>query len=175
MSRIEDICSLEFVQSVLHDGVPIDGMIETLVLKADEEARNVGSLEELEGESIPDGDLRILKTCPMVPVINAVKKHNLAETGEDALPAYYREIVERCIEQYPGEAAILHPLCIVHQAMRDVISSGKGTLTRQIACRSGATGEVVFANKGLSAANLTEEQARGKIDGYACMYMTRAL
>lgn len=175
MLGIERICNVEFIHSVLTDGADVDRVIETLVLKADAEADSVGSLEELEGSSVQDGDVRVLEKCPMVPTLNTIKKDNLAETGKEELPGFYGEIVQRYAQQHPDEAAVLHPLCIVHQAMRDIIGSRKGHLTRQIACRSGATGKVVFANNGLSLANLTEDQAKEKIDGYACMYITKAL
>ena len=175
MLGIERICSLAFIHSILWEGVDADEVIEALVLKAVEEAKNVKSMEEFEGESIHDGDLRILKKCPMVPTLNIIMKENLAQTGKEELPVFYREIVEKFIGQHPDEAAVLHPLCIVHQSMRDIISSEKRCLARQIACRSEATGKVVFAKNGLSLANLTENQARDKIDVYACMYITKEL
>jgi hypothetical protein len=59
--------------------------------------------------------------------------------------------------------------------MRDIIGSQKGHLIRQVACRSADTGKVVFAKNGLSLANLTEEQAKDKIEGYACMYIQKEL
>ncbi|MFQ6056108.1 MAG: hypothetical protein ACE5J3_09025 [Methanosarcinales archaeon] len=175
MLGLQKICNLDFISSVLQEGEDIDNIIETLVLKADEEAENVKELEELEGKSIKDGNLRILKECPMMPVLAIIKKENLAETGKEELPVFYGEIVKKYIEHHPDEAAVLHPLCIVHQAMRDIIGSQKGHLTRQVACRSCDTGKVVFAKNGLSLANLTEEQAKDKIEGYACMYIQKEL
>lgn len=175
MLTIQKICSVEFVHSVLREGADIDQIIEALVLKAEEEAGKVESLEELEGESIYDGDLRMLQKCPMVPLLNSIKKEELARTGKEALPGFYRDIVERAIEQNPGEGSLLHPLCIVHQAMRDIISSQKGSITRQIACRSADTGKVVFARNGLLLAGLTEDQARDQLDGLACLYITKPL
>ena len=175
MLAIQRICSLDFIHSVLSEGADIDRMIEALVLKADAEADNIGSLEELEGEAAEEGAIRILKKCPMEPLLDILRKENQAATGRKELPAFYQSIVERFIEQNPGEGAQLHPLCIVHQAMRDVIGSHHGRLTRQIACRSSSTRKVVFSKNGLSLAGLTEGQAREKVNHYACMYMTREL
>lgn len=175
MLDIQRICTLDFVHSVIRKGEDVDTIVEALVLKADEEAKNVNSLEELEGEAIEEGAIRILKKCPMVPVLEIIRKENLARTGREELPAFYQDIVDRFIEQHPGEGAQLHPLCIVHQAMRDIIGSHKGRLTRQIACRSPFTGKVVFSQNGLNLANLTVDRVRDKIEGHACMYMTRKL
>ncbi|MBI2848705.1 MAG: hypothetical protein HYX88_01040 [Chloroflexi bacterium] len=175
MLSLQRICSLDFINTVLREGADVDEVVETLVLKAEEEAKNVDSLQELEGEAIEDGEIRILKECPMVPILDMVRKENLVRTGREELPMFYQDIVERFIEQNPGEGAILHPICIVHQAMRDIIGSEKGALTRQIACRSTSSGKVVVSRNGLSIANLTEHQARDAIDGYACMYIIRKL
>lgn len=175
MLAIQRICSLEFIHSVLSEGADIDQVIEALVLKADAEAKNVGSLEELEGEATEEGAIRILKKCPMEILLDAIRKENQATTGRKELPAFYQSIVDRFIEQNPGEGGQLHPLCIVHQAMRDVIGSYHGRLTRQIACRSASTRKVVFSKNGLGLAGLTESEARDRLKSYACMYMTREL
>ena len=175
MLELQKICNIDFIHSVIKEGEDIDKIVEALVLKADEEAQNVGSLEDLEGECIQDGNLRILKQCPMIPILNEIKKENLAETGKEELPTFFQEIVDRFIEQQPNEGSILHPLCIIHQAMRDIIGSQKGYLNRQVACRSADTGKVVFGNNGLSLANLDENQTRDKIDGKACIYLQKEL
>lgn len=175
MTAIERICNLEYVCSVLQEEKNVDEIVETLVLKAVAEAPSVESLDKLEGPYIVDGSLRILKQCPMMQVLKAIAKENLARTGKESLPNFYKNIVSRYIEENPGEGAVLHPLCIVHQAMRDIISSEKGTVTRQIACRSAMTGEVVFAKNGMALAGMTVEQAESKLGNYACLYATKAL
>ncbi len=175
MLAIQKICDLEFIHTTLQKEKDIDKIIEELVLKANEEAKNVVSLKELEGDCIQEdnSDLRILKKCPMNHVFNIIKKENYTQTGKDELPEFYKGIVAKFVEQHPGEAAVLHPLCIAHQAMRDIIASKKGTFTRQIACRSTTTGKIVVAKNGLSTAKLTEDQARSKLEGYACLYIQK--
>lgn len=175
MSKIHELCNLDYIHSVIREGEDIDTIVESLVLKADEEAPNVESLEELEGEAVHDGDLRILEKCPMKPVLDDIKKENLAKTGKEELPAFFQEIVDRFIKQHPNEGSLLHPLCIVHQAMRDIIGSKEGYINRQVTCRSSDTGKVVFAKNGLSLANLTEDEARAKIEGKACIYLQKKL
>lgn len=176
MPEIQRICNIEFIRATLREGTEVDELIEALVRKAQEEAENVETLEALEGEVIQDDDeLRILKECPMVSLLGLVKKETLARTGKDELPGFYKEIVQRYSERNPDDAAILHPLCIFHQVMRDVIGARNGKLTRQVACRSGESGKVVISENGRLLANLTEDRIREKIDGYACLYMQRPL
>ncbi|NOY75447.1 MAG: hypothetical protein GXP32_06610 [Kiritimatiellaeota bacterium] len=175
MPQLEKICNLAFIRSILQEGVDIDELIEDLIQKAYDAAKKVNSMEELEGESVQDGDLRILKECPMASLINLIKKESLVQTGKEELPGFYHEIVQRYFEQHPGETALLHPLCIIHQAMRDIIGCEKGCLTRQVACRSTSSGKVVIAQNGISSANLTEDQAREKIEGRACIYTKKIL
>jgi GTPase Era involved in 16S rRNA processing len=175
MAELQRICNADFIRSTLRKDDEIGQIVEALVLKAAEEAERVGSLEELEGESFPDANVTILKKCPMEPVLAVIKKEQLAQTGREELPGFYQVIVNKFIEEQPDDAAVLHPLCIVHQAMRDIVGSQKGSLTRQVACRSAASGAVVFSKNGLASANLTAARAREKINGYACMYIQKKL
>lgn len=70
----------------------------------------------------------------MSKLINTIKEKRFQETGKKDFPDFYKKIIQRYIEKYPSEAAVLHPFCIVHQAMREIIgASSNDVLIRQIA------------------------------------------
>ena len=79
--------------------------------------------------------------------------------------------------QFKNEA-VLHPLCIIHQTIREEfasrISKGKGILhTIIVACRSSKTGRVVFSKWGLKTANIKREEILRWIEGFACAFHMR--
>ena len=172
MIKLQEICNLEFAEKVLQENINVDDLIETLVLRAHKEAPNIKSQEELEGKSIQKGDAVLLKQCPMVKVINEIKEKNFQKTGKREFPDFYKKIIQRYIEKYPDEAAVLHPFCIVHQAMREIIGASKDFLIRQIACRS-ADGKIVMSKNGLKAANLTADEVKAMIEKHACLYLKK--
>lgn len=177
---LEKICNLDFVHQLLEDNKNngIDHLIELLVLKALEEAKNVSSLKSLEGESSAKGNLRILKTCPMASTLNAIKKENLAKTGKKKFPKIFQDIVQKYLEKYPNEGAILHPLCIVHQAIRDIIASKKNFISRGIACRGAACHSpkkenIAYSKEGIHLSGKTKKQVTTLIKGHSCVYLLK--
>ncbi|MBU2222319.1 MAG: hypothetical protein KJ722_06835, partial [Candidatus Omnitrophica bacterium] len=170
MIKITDELNLEYVKGLLQYGVDINEMVVKLEEKGRQLAQNIESLEELEGEVEVEGELCVLKQCPMVSVLNAVKKANAELTGEENLPDFYPQIVKDYIENHPEEGAILHPLCIVHQRIRKAFGEKHGFEIQQIACRSGSTGKVVYSKKGLEKAKMNEEEVSKAIGQGACLY-----
>jgi len=124
-------------------------------------------ISKLEGEGAVVGDLFILKKCPMAPLFPDFKDNG-------SFPDYWSSLPEEYMKQMRNEA-ILHPLCIVHQAFRDELAKmiPKGTSfvhSIAVACRSGGNGKVVFNNFGLQFTTLTKEQVHEAINGMACAF-----
>jgi len=124
-------------------------------------------LVELEGPGFRDKDLIILNECPSVPLMSEFKI-------EGEFPDYWSKIPQQYMDSFKNEA-ILHPLCIVHQTFRDLLASqipkGRGVVhSIGVACRSGATGKVVYSDFGLSSSVATKEEINNVIDGYACAF-----
>lgn len=124
-------------------------------------------LVELEGDGFRSKDLIILNECPSAPLFPDFK-----EDGE--FPEYWTKLPQLFMEKFKNEA-ILHPLCIVHQTCRDLLASqipkGKGVVhSIGVACRSGATGKVVYSEFGLSSSIATKEDIDKVIDGFACAF-----
>ena len=92
-------------------------------------------------------------------------------------PAFHKDIVDGYMEQNPGSNALLHPGCIAHQVARQLIArsievDGVGALNYyQLACRSLASGKVVYDDNGLETVGMSKEKANKLIDGYACLYV----
>lgn len=172
MTELDKICNLEFIEKVLQENIDVDKLIEQLVLKAHEAAPTVESLEKLEGKSIKKGNIVLLKHCPMIKIIQTIKEKNFKKTGKKDFPAFYKKIIQKYTEKYPDDAAILHPFCIVHQAIREIICASKNILARQIACRD-SSGKVATSKKGLKLASLTEDEVKDMIKEYACAYFTK--
>ncbi len=127
-------------------------------------------LTHLEGEGFRDGDVFILKACPMVPVFGEFKENGI-------FPEFWSSTTREYTEQFKNEA-LLHPLCIVHQTFRDILTSkipkGRSYVhSVTVACRSGASGEVVHSNYGMKLAGVTAEEINEKIDGWACAFYAR--
>jgi hypothetical protein len=81
------------------------------------------------------------------------------------------------MEQNPGSNALLHPGCIAHQVARQLIVrnievKGMSNLNYyQLACRSLASGKVVYDDNGLEAIGMSKEKATQLIEGFACLYV----
>ena len=124
-------------------------------------------LVELEGAGFRDKDLIILNECPSVALFPEFQTN-----GE--FPEYWSRIPQEYMDKFKNEA-ILHPLCVVHQTFRDLLASqipkGRGVVhSIGVACRSGATGKVVYSDFGLSSTVATKEDIEKVIDGFACAF-----
>ena len=172
-TELEKICTVEYIESLLNKYVDVDELIEKLVLKAHDEAPNIESLKKLEGESITTNDLVLLKKCPMANIIKQIKEKNLQETGKREFPPFYKKIIMKYKEKYPDEAGILHPFCIIHQSMREIIADNKHEFIRHIACKSSDTGELAVSKNGLKQANISLEKLEKLIEEHACAYLKR--
>jgi hypothetical protein len=172
MIYIIEALNPKYINSVLQYGAKIEDMIKQLEQKGNDLAETVKTLKELEGVSLIKGGLHILVKCPMVPVLESVKKANAEFTGEPSLPDFYPQLVEAYINKHPFDAGVLHPLCIAHQQIRKAFGAKHGLEIQQIACRSDS-GEVVYSQQGLKAAGLTEAQACKEIGENACLFICK--
>ncbi len=132
--------------------------------------RKNSPLTKLEGPGMRYGDLIILKRCPSVPLFDFFRDK------EGRFPEYWKTLPEEFMKQFQNEA-ILHPLCIVHQAFRDILAShipkGTGVVhSIAVACRSG-TGKIVYSEFGLKLAGRTKRDVEKKIEGFACAFLVR--
>ncbi len=165
MPYLSDKLSADFVMEILKEGLDVNNLINVLENTGFELAGEVKSLEELEGESVKDGDVYILKSCPMSNVIEEIKRRN-----NGSFPEYFRNIVDVYLKRSQRRRAILHPLCIVHQIIRKTFGQEKGMYFQQVACRSIKTGEVVFDDDGIVMSGLSEEEIKEMIKDSACIY-----
>lgn len=164
MAEISRLITLTFVNEIFRQGRPVEEIISDFETKGFEMGELVDDLEKFEGESIIKDSLRILKACPMAPLLAEIKRLN-----NGILPEHFDDVVNQYKTRYPRRAGILHPLCIVHQIVRKTFGMKKDLYFEQIACRS-ASGEVVFCEDGLVMSGLSEQEARELISGYACLY-----
>jgi len=128
-------------------------------------------MQELEGSGKRKGDLIILDDCPVAglhdPAIELFK-----EGGK--FPPEWEAIVEEYKQVFKNDA-ILHPLCIVHQRIREELAKkipkGKSFVhATEVACRSMATGKVVYSEWGMQLSGETKEDIEKLIDKKACIY-----
>jgi hypothetical protein len=133
--------------------------------------RGETELVELEGAStIQEDDVVILRGCPMA---DEMAKLNV----DGKAPAFHKDIVNDYMDQNPGSNALLHPGCIAHQVARQLITRGieiegiQGLNYYQLACRSMASGKVVYDDNGMKTIGMNKETADRLIDGYACLYV----
>jgi len=187
---LAQVLNAEALGDVLVQGRPVEDIVEGLFNKGSElagslsvrsyagweefkraHAQGTTELVQLEGESnLVDSDVVVLVRCPMA---EEMKKFNV----DGQSPAFHKEIVEKYKEQNPGSNAILHPGCIAHQVARQIAVmqmsvQGSGAINYyQLACRSGATGKVVFDDNGLEAVGMTKEQAQALVENQACLYV----
>ena len=170
MSKLVDEITVDYLKEFLQYGEKADKMEKTLETKGKALATEIEFLEELEGEATDAENLKALLDCPMTNVLKEIKKVNEELTGENAFPDFYKDIVDEYKKKYPDDAAILHPLCIVHQSIRKTFGKIHGQEIQQVACRAMATGDVVYSKKGLGANGISEEKAKEMLEGKACLY-----
>jgi len=126
---------------------------------------------KLEGSTERDGNVVVLKQCPMTRLLKEV-------SVDGKLPDFYQAIVEKYVQIYKNKGAILHPFCIVHQVIRAHVGEhikvgGRMLSVYQVACRSMSSGKIVYANEGMSKVDMTKEEVDAKLDGNACMYLIK--
>lgn len=133
--------------------------------------QNTDPMQELEGKGIRKGDLIILEDCPVA----GLKEHpiDLFKTG-NRFPPEWDAIVEEYKQVFKNDA-ILHPLCIVHQRIREELAKKipKGDSymhATEVACRSMTSGKVAFSDWGLQLSGETKEEVEKLIDKKACVY-----
>jgi len=128
-------------------------------------------MQTLEGKGSRKGDLIILDDCPVAglhdPAIELFK-----EAGK--FPPEWEAIVDEYKQVFKNDA-ILHPLCIVHQRIREELAKkipkGKSFVhATEVACRSMSTGKVVYSEWGLQLSGESREQIEKLIDKKACIY-----
>lgn len=128
--------------------------------------------DKLEGKADRDGNVMILKNCPMSKLLN-----DMMVDGK--LPQFYQRIVDKYKEIYKTKGAILHPFCIVHQVIRATVGEhikvgGKKLKVYQIACRSMSSGKVVYATEGMNRVEMDKDEVDRKIESKACMYLLKS-
>ncbi len=128
--------------------------------------------DKLEGKADRDGNVMVLKNCPMAKLLNDM-------TVEGRLPDFYQRIVDKYKEIYKTKGAILHPFCIVHQVIRATVGEhikvgGKRLKVYQIACRSMSSGKIVYASEGMNRVDMKKDEIDAKIEGKACMYLLKS-
>jgi hypothetical protein len=188
--KVAQVLNESVLRELLREGAPVEQIVENLFEKGHELFKAVGKrkyatwqafkkeqladgteLVELEGPaSIDRADVVILRGCPM--------SEEMGKLNTDGKPpAFHKDIVDGYMQQNPGSNAILHPGCIAHQVARQLIVrnieiAGAHSLNYyQLACRSLATGKVVYDDNGLAAIGMSKEKASELVDGYACLYV----
>lgn len=165
MAGFSELIDIDWLMGVLDEQKPIEEIIGVLEEKGFELGQQIDSIEALEGEVIHKGDLRILPLCPMTPLLKAIM-----ERYRGKLPDSFHRIVESYRERHPQQAAVLHPLCIVHQTIRKTFGMAHDEYFEEVACRSLSSAEVVISEQGLVMSGLTEDEAREIIKDAACLY-----
>lgn len=123
----------------------------------------------LEGEADRDGNIVVLRNCPMTAILSSVMV-------DGKLPEFYQNIVDKYTAIHKTKGAILHPFCIVHQVIRETVGEhvkvgGKPMKVSQVACRSVNSGKVVYATEGTKKVAMEKPEIDKKIKGKACMYL----
>jgi len=128
-------------------------------------------MQQLEGKGTRKGDLIILDDCPVA----GLKEHpiDLFKEGEQYPPSW-DAIVEEYKQVFKNDA-VLHPLCIVHQRIREELAKKipKGDSfvhATEVACRSMTTGKVAYSDWGMQLSGETKEEVEKLIDKKACIY-----
>lgn len=137
----------------------------------EEHEKGKDPFDKLEGQADRDGNLLVLKNCPMTKMLGEVMV-------DGKLPEFYQKIVDKYKEIYKTKGAILHPFCIVHQVIRATVGErikvgGKQLKVYQVACRSMSSGKIVYATEGMNRVELSKEDIDKKIEGKACMYIIK--
>ena len=144
---------------------------ENLEQFTEDHDRGKSPFDVLEGRADREGNLLVLKDCPMARLLSSVMV-------DGKLPAFYQKIVDKYLDVYKTKGAILHPFCIVHQVIRATVGEhvkvkGRPMKVYQVACRSMTSGKVVYATEGMSRAGLETDDIDKKIQGKACMYLIK--
>jgi hypothetical protein len=187
---LSEVLSAPTLKSVLTEDSPVEEIVENLYLKGaalanivdrkyyksweefkSKHETSVDELAQLEGVSqIGDDKLVVLVKCPMAEEVG-----KLFVDGKP--PAHFSKIINGYMNQNPGSNAILHPGCIAHQVARQIIVNqlqieGKQVVNYyQLACRSGATGKVVYDDNGLNEIGMSKAEAEKLVTGFACLYV----
>ncbi|MBI5190649.1 MAG: hypothetical protein HZA22_08225 [Nitrospirae bacterium] len=133
--------------------------------------RGADPMQALEGRGTRKGDLVILDDCPVAGLHDSAI--DLFKEG-GAFPPEWDAIVEEYKQVFKNEA-ILHPLCIVHQRIREELAKKipKGTSyvhATEVACRSMKTGKIVMSDWGMQLSGEAKEEIEKLIDKKACIY-----
>lgn len=171
MNKLETEITIEFAKLVLQYGKKIEEIEKELEKKGTELGTQIKDLEDLEGQSVKNGDCSILINCPMTKLLKEIKQTNEELTGINELPLFYKEVIANYIKLHPGEEAILHPLCIVHQIIRKNIGKVNNLAIQQVACRSMETGKVVIAKNGIKKCQFLEKDVTHLLAQNACLYL----
>jgi len=144
---------------------------EGMELFFEEHDKGKSPFDALEGKADREGNLLVLKECPMTKMLSAVMV-------DGKLPLFYQKIVDKYLEIYKTKGAILHPFCIVHQVIRATVGEhikvkGKPVKVYQVACRSMTSGKIVYATEGTSRVEMEKKDIDKKIDKKACMYLIK--
>lgn len=109
----------------------------------------------------PRGKLLIATTCPMAPLFNEIRSH------EDFISQY--------TSSFKNEG-FAHPLCIVHQVIREELLSwiSKGPLFTHpliVAARDVTTDKIAISKRTQTLLGLEDREIRNKIERNACMFV----
>ena len=187
---LSQILNADTLKEILCPDAPVEEIVDQLFAKGSQLAESVtvmnysdwkqfcqqhvqaqGELAQLEGASTINGNnIVVLLQCPM-----SREMSKLQVDGKP--PVHHKSITDTYMLQNPGSNALLHPGCIVHQVARQLIVkqlkvTGKKNINYyQLACRSMATGKVVYDENGLAKVGMSREQADKLVDGHACLYV----
>ncbi len=187
--KLAKVLNASVLQEILQPDRPVEEIVDDLFMKGVELSQEItpksyssweefvakhsggqSELVELEGVSdIGSDNVVILRGCPM-----AAEMKKLEVEGKS--PAHFATISHAYKEQNPGSNAILHPGCIAHQVgrqltIKEIAIAGKQSLNfYQLACRSLATGKIVYDENGLKACGMSHEKAQQLIEGFACLF-----
>jgi hypothetical protein len=130
-------------------------------------------LHRLEGGSHIDGEIALLKNCPMSSLLKVFE-------ADGRLPENFREVTEKYKFHYKKKEGVLHPFCIVHQIIRSHIAenvriNNKRTQILQIACASSTGDRIVYSTEGASRCGMNKEEIDKKVEGNACLYMIKCI
>jgi len=137
----------------------------------------------LDGSSMRKGNIITLTGC----VLHPLRKSLLGKNGK--LPSFYNEIEKKYVDMYKRNTAILNPLCIVCQVVRETLGKDikigdRRLFIQQVACRSEITGKRVYSEEGLrivkelSLGNKTafnREDIEDILNNYSCLYFAGTL
>ena len=139
--------------------------------------RGESEFVQIEGRSDRIGNLFLIKSC----MLHDLKIGLLDSSGQ--LPTWYDAIEKKYLEIYPKKTAILNPLCIVCQVVREsaagsIRAGGKPLTVVHLACRSELTGKRVRSRDGIELAikkmppeaGFSGEKLEKLLDEYQCAY-----